>query len=719
MATEDKNTATGNFAWLQHSETLLSVGLLGVLLVMIIPLPPFVLDLVLAVNLSMSILLLLVTFGAQRALELSVFPSLLLLLTLFRLALNVATTRRILLSADAGRIVTAFGEFVVGGDLVVGLVIFLILVVIQFVVITKGAGRISEVAARFTLDALPGKQMAIDAELGSGAIDDKEARVRRRELAAETEFYGAMDGASKFVRGDAIAGLAITAINLVGGIVIGLSHGLNFSESAYTYAILTVGDGLVSQIPALIIATTAGILVTKATSEESLGQEIGSQVLRNERPLWAGAAILGLLALVPGLPKLPFIGMAAGMLVMLSARRKQQEQPAAKPDESGDDPPPAREPDDEQHLREFLLTDRANVEVGTRLVPLIHTKRQKGLAERITTLRREFSADNGLWIPPIRVRSNLELRPEEYRILVAGRQVASGTLRLDHQLAILPETVDVNLPGEETTEPAFGLPAKWIPQSISRQAESLGATVVDPISVLITHLGEVLKQHGHELITRETLKQMLDHVKEFAPTVVEEVRSETVRMSTLHQVLVQLAEEHIPLSDMAYILESVVNHAPSCKSPEELTDRVRGDLGTLVCERYRDAEGRLRIIAIDPSLEARLRDSLREGHLALPPGPLEKLIASVGTMCQDSLRHGQPLAMLSDRSLRRPLRRVLHRAVPQLGFISYQEVPDELMIQPTGLVRLDQVFETNAGGSSGGMQSGTSATLPQSHAAVA
>jgi len=675
---------------LMQPETLLSVGLLGVLVIMLIPLPPLLLDLLLAANLSVSILLLLVTLNTRRALDLAVFPSLLLLLTLFRLSLNVATTRLILLSGHAGEIVNAFGNFVVGGNLVVGLVIFLILIVIQFVVITKGAGRISEVAARFTLDALPGKQMAIDAELNAGAIDETVARKRRTELAQETEFYGAMDGASKFVRGDAIAGLLITAINLLGGIVIGISRGMSVDQSITTYSILSIGDGLVSQVPALIIAVAAAMLTTKATSETNLGQEIEGQLLKRERPLYIGAGILALLSLVPGLPKLPFLGIAAGILVLLSTRRQAEKKAAAAVPAPILPPPQDATPEDD--MREFLATDRATIEVGPRLLPLINPKNSKGLAERIRSLRQDFSREKGIWIPPIRVRSQLQLEPDQYRIMIAGRQVGSGLLRPDKQLAIAPEHVRVDLPGEATREPAFDLAAKWIETGLSKQAEIHGYTVVDAVSVLITHLGEILKRHGHELITRETLKQMLDRVREFAPTIVDELKGETVRTAILHQVIQQLAAEGVPLSDFALVLESIANHGPGAKSADDLTDKVREELGRLVCEKYKSADGHLRILAFEPRLEAKLRDALRGNQLALAPGPLAAIMQVVGEHWQGSTRVDKPLAILTDRPLRRPLRQLFLRTAPGMGLIAYPEVPGETSLDPVAILSYSEVF---------------------------
>jgi flagellar biosynthesis protein FlhA len=677
-------------SWMKQSETLLSFGMIIGLVVMLVPLPQWLLDLLLAANLAATVLLLLVTLSAKRALELTVFPSLLLLLTLYRLSLNVATTRLILLEGDAGHIVTAFGNYVVGGELVVGLTIFLILVTIQFMVITKGAGRIAEVSARFTLDAMPGKQMAIDAELNAGSINDKEARRRRDELSRETEFYGAMDGASKFVRGDAIAGLIITGVNLVGGVIMGVVNGMSFAQSVRTYSILSVGDGLVTQMPALVIATSAGILVTKTTSDDSLSDEIGGQLFHSQRSMWIGAGILALIALMPGLPKMPFLGVAVALL-LIANRSKPAPPVEAAP--AGTDPDKPTQPDDERHLDEFLLTDRAVVEVGARLVPFIQSKRVKGLSERITALRREFSRSQGLWIPPIRVNSNLSgLQPEEYRILVAGRRVAGGELRTEQLLAILPEGRHSSVPGEPTTEPAFGLNARWIVSESRRLAEIQGCTVVDPLSVLITHLGEVLKRFAHELLTREALKQMLDRAKEFAPTIVEEIKPETIRMGMLHQVLVQLAEDRIPLADITLILESIVNHAPQTKTSEDLTDHVRVDLGRLVCERFRGTDGRLRVVAMEPKLDSRMRQSLHQDQLALGAGPLTRLIEAVGKAARESERNQLPLALLVDQKVRRPLKRLLARTTPDVGVIAYQEVPNDLVIDSAVMLQFDDII---------------------------
>lgn len=685
---------------LKNSETTLAVGLLCGLVVMLVPLPTPLLDALLACNLGATFLLLLITLNAKQAMELSVFPSLLLLLTLFRLALNVATTRLILLDADAGKIVTAFGNYVVGGQLIVGLVIFLILITIQFMVITKGAGRISEVAARFTLDSMPGKQMAIDAELSAGAINDAEARRKRAALSQETEFYGAMDGASKFVRGDSIAGLIITVVNLLGGVVMGLTNGLSFGDSVTTYSILTVGDGLVSQIPALVIATTAGVLVTKTTSENSLSEEINAQLFQSRQPIWIGASILFAMALIPGMPSIPFLSISAG-LVVLARYMKPEEIPAAEGGAAGGATGAAgghsgegaevNGPTEEEQIDEFLLSDRAVIEVGARLVPSIKSGKTKGLSERITALRKELSKANGVWIPPVRINSNLLLQADEYRILVAGRKVAGASVYDGQMLAILPENQRATVPGLDTTEPSFGLPARWIMETDRRVAEVQGCTVVDPLSVLITHLGEVLKEHSHELLTLESLKQMLKRVEAFAPTVVEEIRPETIRIGTLHQVLVQLAEDRIPLNDLALILESILNHAPGNNDINHLTDCVRADLGRLVCEQFRHTDGSLQVITLAPQLDTHLRQSIHDGQLAIGPAQLGKLIQAVSRTWSECRRKHQNAALLVDQAIRRPLRQVLARSVSQLRYIGYQEVPHDMIINSLYMVAHEDV----------------------------
>ncbi len=687
-------TAATNLSLLRRSETILSIGLLAVLVVLLVPLPTVLLDMLLAGNLGVTVLLLLITVSVVRPLDISVFPSLLLLMTLYRLSLNVATTRLILLEGDAGQIVSTFGGFVVGGNLVVGLVIFLILVIIQFIVITKGSSRISEVAARFTLDALPGKQMAIDAELGAGAIDEKEARARREELNQETEFYGAMDGAGKFVRGDAIAGLIITGVNILGGVVLGVSNGMTVADALRRYSILTVGDGLVSQIPALIIATAAGLLVTKATSKLSLGSEIGQQLFANERPLTIGTFVLTGVALTPGLPKLPFVILSAGLL-LLARKMKQRsaaEQVAASREAEREEQGAQEAAEQQEPLLDFVQQDRVCVEIGVRLVPLVDPGREKGLAKRITALRAELARKFGIWVPPIRVRDSLHLGPNVYRVLVGGREVARGKLRPDMLLAINPGDAQGELEGEDTTEPAFGLPALWIPVHMRQRAEQKGFTVVDPTTVLITHLGEILRKYAHELFSREDLQKLLDKVRETSPTVVDELKPDLIRMGELHQVLLLLLQERVPLTNLTRILEVVVQGAGQTKSPVELADQVRLHLGRDILDRLRDEQGRVGVVVMDPRLEMKLKERLNNGQLQLPHDALERLVAALASRWEKGHLKGRELTLLTDHQLRRPLRNAVERALPDLMVTAYPEIPPDMQVEIQEIVKLEEVW---------------------------
>ena len=685
-----KNTTSS--AYLQ-SEYMLSLLLLGVLVILLVPLPPVILDMLLATNLAFSILLLLITLGVTEPLEISVFPSLLLLMTLGRLSLNVATTRLILLDGDAGRIVSTFGGFVVGGNIIVGLVIFLILIVIQFIVITKGASRVSEVAARFTLDALPGKQMAIDAEVGAGSIDENTAKARRDALTREAEFYGSMDGAGKFVRGDAIAGLVITGINLVGGVVLGMTNGIGIVEAIRRYSVLTVGDGLVSQIPALIIAVTAGILVTKATSKLSLGDEIGTQMLNNSNALLIGAVMLAVISLTPGLPKLPFLLLSGGLFYAWQQARNTAEDKQAKPEKPV--LPKKQKTSAQQHLDQFLQTDRACVEIGLRLIPLVETRKGKNLGERIGTLRADLAQKYGIWIPSIRVRDNIDLSPDTYRILVNGHECATFALEVDDLLAINPGEARGDLPGTETIDPAFGLPAYWISPNTRQRAEIGGYTVVDSATVLITHLGEVLRKHAHELLSREDLSKLLDKLKETAPTVVEEIKPELIRMGDLHQLVTLLLEERVPITNLTRILESVVQHAHKVKSPLDLVEVVRAAISRDIVDRFRNEEGKVMAMICEPPLESTFRELMRDGALSLMPETLERLVGELNTQWQKAGASGHEVALLTDGSIRRAMRQTIGRALPELSVVAYHEIPSDAQISFAHIVKKESVFPSD------------------------
>ncbi len=675
----------------QRSEMVLAIGLFGLVGILLVPLPGPILDMLLTLNLALTVLLLLITIGAKQPLDFSVFPSVLLLLTLFRLTLNVSTTRAILLSGEAGAIVRAFGDYVVQGNLLVGLVVFGILVVIQFVVVTKGAGRISEVAARFILDAMPGKQMAIDAELNSGAIAEPEARRRRDHLMREAEFHGAMDGASKFVRGDAIAGLIITGINLVGGIIMGLMRGMDVAGAVHTYSVLTIGDSLVSQIPAFLIAIASGFLVTKATSKASLGEELSTQFMTNSKPLTMGATILLSLAAVPGLPKLPFLALA--FLFWQATRWSKKVPPAeATPAATPAAPGTAERTSSEAIVDDFLHADRVGIEIGARLIPLARAEQGNVLVDRVMSLRRDLAKKNGVWVPSIRIRDNLQLDPFAYRFFINGREVARGIIRMGCYLALIPAEPLFALEGEATQEPAFGLPAKWIAENDKARAELAGYTVVDAVSVLITHLSEVLRKNAAELLGREDLKQLVDKVRETSPSLVDELIPTVVNMGLLHRVLTLLLEEHVPISNLTRILESLANHTASTKDPAELTERMRTDLGRIICDRFRDPQAKLAAIVLDPRLEMDLRRALHERNLVLEPLRLEKLIVCLANNWRKSHVAGKEVALLTDTVLRRPLRGALVRSLADLSVVAYQEVPNDLGLQPVALVRPEDLI---------------------------
>ncbi len=696
MATE----STGRPATtLQRSELVLSLSLLGLLVVFLVPLPTFVLDLLLALNMSATVLLLLVTLTVRQPLDFSTFPSLLLLMTLFRLGLNVATTRLILLNGDAGQIVLAFGQFVVGGNLVVGMVIFAILIIIQFVVITKGAGRVSEVAARFTLDAMPGKQMAIDAEMNAGMIDEAEARRRRSTLMRESEFYGTMDGASRFVRGDAVAAVIITGVNLIGGIAVGVIKGQSIGLAVKTYSILTIGDGLITQIPALITATASGLLVTKASSGTSLGQELSGQAKSSAAPMRLGAFILVGLGFVPGMPMIPFVVL--GVALFIASRRiakLMESQPlAGAAGAPGAAPAAGAAPEPksplEGNIDEFLQADRISLEIGAALIPLVNAKRGPGLLDRIGGLRRDLAKQNGLWVPAVRVKDNLNLDSQAYRILISGREVARGEVRPELWMAIDPSGAGtIVIDGEDAKEPAFGLPAKWILDADRQRAEMNGYTVVDAPSVVITHLGEVVRKHAQELLSREDLKALVDRVRETNPAVVDELVPNMLSMGSLHRVLLALLDERVPISNLPRIFESLASHAATTKDVRELTERVREDIGRAICDRFRDATGRLRAVVLDPRLEIEFRRSVQGNQLVLDPGRLEQLTLRMMNEIRKAGARGYEVALLCDSSLRRAVRHALSRALGDLSVIAFQEIPTDMLMEPVAVIRPEDLL---------------------------
>ncbi|MBU0753715.1 MAG: flagellar biosynthesis protein FlhA, partial [Planctomycetes bacterium] len=628
----------------------------------------------------------LITLSTQEPLELSTFPTLLLFMTLLRLSLNVASTRLILSKASAGSVIQAFGDFVVGGDYVVGMVIFLILVVIQFVVITKGSNRISEVAARFTLDAMPGKQMAIDADLNTGLITTEEAQERRESIANEADFYGAMDGASKFVRGDAMAGLIITAINLVGGVVVGLLHGLEIQEALKKFALLTVGDGLVSQIPALIIATSAGIIVTKASNEDRLSNEMTTQLVTKPRAIGMASCVLLAFALLPGLPALPFMFIALGLGIFYMVVRDNK---SGNDDNDEVEKEAKASGDDGSSLERILQVDRMSIEIGYRLIYLVDPEKDGALLEHISMIRRRFAEELGIIVPPIRVKDNIQLEPNGYRILIGGQQVGAGSLLTGHYLVMDPGGAEGgNLKGINTVEPTFGLPAKWIDASLREEAEMMGYTVIDTISVLVTHLSEVIRSNAHEILSRDDVRLLVDGLKEQYPTLVEDIIPNILSLGDVQRVLHHLLRERISIRNLPLILESLADQGTITKDPNLLTEAVRTRLARAIVEPHLDAKKTLYALALDPSIEG-FFDSAKSSEnpgSRISPIFLQKIIDSIADSYQQALRQGKEPVLLVKAQLRRTLSDLVMTSIPRLAVLSYNEITNVSQVESVGVV---------------------------------
>jgi flagellar biosynthesis protein FlhA len=665
----------------KHSDLIAAAAIVLVVAMMIIPLPPFLLDLAITLNISAALMIVVATLYVPRALDFSAFPSLLLLTTLFRLAINISVTRLILLHGDAGHVVTAFGEFVVGGNVVVGLIIFLILIVIQFVVITNGAGRVAEVGARFTLDAMPGKQMAIDADLNTGQITDEQARKRRAEISQEADFYGAMDGASKFVKGDAMAGILITLINLVGGIIIGtLQQGLPFGEAAHKFSLLTVGDGLVAQIPALLISVATGILVTRSASEKDLGSDVADQLLdQRKAPLVAGAVICAF-ALVPALPKVPFL-IIGGLFFAVGwslrnvpnkAEREAAAEAEAKALPQGEPAAPR------DAALDALALDPVELAIGFALVPLVDEGAGGTLLARVRTIRRQIASELGMVIPPVRIRDDVALDSHEYVMRVRGSEVARGGVMAGHQLAMDPGDAVGQLAGIPTTEPAFGLPAVWIPEAGRAEAEALGWTVVDAESVVVTHLTEAIRAHAADLLTRQETRHLLDQLKEVNAAVVDEVVPDVLSLGEVQRVLQSLLREGVSIRDLGAVVEAIGDKARLTRDPAMLGEYARQALGRAIVSPYLDGEGMLRAIALDPGLEQELAEALvqtADGEfLAMDPARAGALVDACAEQVDQALaRGGRPVLLCSAR-VRRHLRRLCEQRLPQMAVCSYNEI---------------------------------------------
>ncbi len=689
-------------AWLtRYSDWVMGLGVIGVMITLLTPVPPAFLDILLAVNITCSLMLLLVSMNVRSSAELSTFPTVLLFATLFRLGLNVASTRLILSEGRAGTIISAFGRYVVGDNLTVGIIVFLILIVIQFVVITKGAGRISEVAARFVLDAMPGKQMAIDADLNAGLIESDDARRRRAEIASEAEFYGAMDGASKFVRGDAIAGLIITALNLVGGIVLGSVAGMTISEAAGRYTMLTIGDGLVTQIPALLVSTAAALLVTKAKSARSLGYSLAAQIGTQPKATLIAAGMMFGIGVLPGMPSVPFTLLAILLLVGWRATRgftgahdlsdpvvasESAEQVAATEAETEQ----ARE---DGETLELLHVDRISLEVGYRLIPLVQDKTGTGILDHISQLRRRFANQDGVVLPPVRIKDNIRMDPGAYRLLIGGQEVGSGSVEPGSFLAMDGGGATGKLRGKQTTDPAFGLPAWWITSAQRDEAELLGYTVIDPTSVLITHVTEVLRTSLPEILTRDDVKELVENARKTAPAVVAELLPDKLTYGEIQQVLANLLRDGVPVRNMPAILESLADNVGKSRDVETLSELVRQRLGRVLCEMFADKAGTVHAVTLEPSIESRLAAAV--GQIKDPdlppisPAYLQSLVEQIGDAIANASRSGKESVVLARSNVRRFLSELVRASLPKVSVLSYNEVVPARAVETMAIVTME------------------------------
>ncbi|MGN6610338.1 MAG: flagellar biosynthesis protein FlhA [Angustibacter sp.] len=668
------------------SQLALPIGVVGVVLLLVVPLPAAFLDLLIAFNITAAIAVLLVSVYIKRPLDFAVFPSLILVLTLLRLSLNVSATRLVLRDGYAGKVIDSFGHFVVGGSLVIGLVIFLILVVIQFAVITNGAGRVAEVGARFTLDAMPGKQMAIDADLNAGLIDEDEARRRRADVAAEADFYGAMDGGSKFVKGDAVAAIVITLINLIGGFAIGmLQRGLSPAEALQTYSLLTIGDGLVSQIPALLLSVATGLIVTRSTTHGDMGSDAATQIGGQPRALYiAGAAAIGI-GLLPGIPKLPFIIIGAAVL-LVAQRASASAAKAAEVAEETAVAEPSRE-DTPEGLMAEMRVDPLEIVLSPDLVDLVDSGVGGDLLDRVRALRRKLAMQLGLVMPPVRTRDSLDLPQAGYSIRISGVEVGSGQAPAGHVLAI-GDSLDA-VPGRVTTEPVFGLAGKWVPVEARQQAELYGASVVDRSSVLITHLAEVVQNHAARLLGREDVRALVESVRRTHPVVVEELTPALLTTGEVQRVLQGLLAEGISVRDLVRIFEALSQRAKAGADLDGLIEAARLALGPAICDTWA-RDGVLQVLTLDPMLEQQLVDAVRPGEaggvIALPGGAVEQLVDATARALFAAEQNGQAPVLVCPAVVRAPLRRLLVAHVPRLPVLSYAEIDPTLRIETTGVV---------------------------------
>jgi flagellar biosynthesis protein FlhA len=670
----------------RYGEIMVVIGIVFVIGLLVLPLPTVILDLFLALSVASALLILVVALYTERPLDFSTFPAVLLILTLFRLSLNVSSTRLILGRGEAGRVIESFGEFVIGGNYAVGVVIFLILVGINFIVITKGAGRVAEVAARFTLDAMPGRQMSIDGDLSAGLIDDDTARRRRDEVTREADFYGAMDGAAKFVRGDAIASLLITGINILGGLFVGVvQRGMPISNALSEYTMLTVGDGLVSQIPALIISTAAGIMVTSSSGDERVAAALVTQLGRDGKPLWIAAGFLGSLAIVPGMPTLPFLvlaGLTGGAARMAGTPRDSVEIGEAKALAEAEKAPV----EDRSPVHDLLQIDTVELEVGYGLIPLIDEKQGGDLLNRIKLLRKQAALDIGILVPPIRIRDDVRKEPNGYVVKIRGTEVARGSVMPRSVMALDTGGVLEEIEGEDTFDPSFGMPAKWVSPRDRIDAEAAGYAVVEPSTVMATHLMETLKGHASELLGRQDVQEMLDTLKESYPALVDEVVPGRVPLGVLHRVLQRLLQERVPIRDLVTILETLADVSEQTKDPEALTEHVRRSLSNVIGDTHVGRDGAIRGITIGPALEAALMGLFspranRPPTEMLNPDTLTALLGKLDDLTRAYAEDGRPVPIITPPGLRVGVRRLIEPVLPGVPVISLAELPAQANLQ--------------------------------------
>jgi flagellar biosynthesis protein FlhA len=694
----DGLTLQGFLGRLNLRQMLAPLLIILILSMMVLPLPTFVLDVFFTFNIAISIMVLLVAMYTMKPLDFAIFPTVLLVTTLLRLSLNVASTRVILLHGHtgpdaAGKVIEAFGHFLVGGNYAVGIVVFIILTLINFIVITKGAGRIAEVSARFTLDAMPGKQMAIDADLNAGLIGEDEARKRRATVALEADFYGSMDGASKFVRGDAVAGILILFINIIGGLIVGVAqHDMSAGEAAKAYTLLTIGDGLVAQIPALIISTAAGLVVTRVATEQDIGQQLVAQLFGNPMVLALTAAILGTLGLIPGMPNLVFLLLASALGFLawrgLRSPAATRNEAAAAAEAAAQQTLAAPVENVEANWSDVVPVDVLGLEVGYRLIPLVDRGQDGELLKRIRGLRKKFAQDIGFLSAPVHIRDNLELRPNAYRLTLKGALIGDGEAFPGQYLAINPGRVSGQIAGTPTQDPAFGLPAVWIDATLREQANVFGYTVVDASTVIATHLNHVILSHATELLGRQETQALLDHLAVESPKLVEDIVPKQLALGVLQRVLQNLLEEGVNIRDMRTIVETLAEHAPRTQDPLELTSQVRIALGRAIVQQLYPTGNEMQIMALDPGLERIIGQALQGGGDAggIEPGLADKLLRETAAAARHQEDLGLPLALLVPGNLRWLLSRFLRRAVPQLKVIANGEVPDSKIIKVTSII---------------------------------